>query len=301
MKPITKYLLLSSAHILSGQSSFAADEVGFDRALEALVKDSVSATVTSKKQKVAVLEFSDLNGQPCLFGKFLAEQISIGLVLSRETFTVVDRANLKSILSEHKLTEDGLIQPENAKKLGEFSGVDALLVGSATPTPSGYLVTVKVISTDKAEICGAAKGRLPKSPDFDASDPSEPNGAADGKVGMPRNEPQTEEEKLRAKVEAITGPIPAPPKIAKGAVLIQSDGNLVSAQWKLKKNADPNLLILMNSKTGAIVENSTKEVSEVTPPFQGAIIERRSVIYESNGQMMVADSGKSFTIVLLEK
>lgn len=172
MKPTMKSILLLSGFVLIGQT-YAADDSDFDRALETLVKDSVSATMASKKQKVAVLEFTDLNGQPSLFGKFLAEQISIGLVLSREQFTVVDRANLKSILSEHKLTEDGLIQPENAKKLGEFSGVDALLIGSATPTPSGYLVTVKVISTDKAEICGAAKGRLPKSSDFDSKESPE--------------------------------------------------------------------------------------------------------------------------------
>jgi curli biogenesis system outer membrane secretion channel CsgG len=45
---------------------------------------------------------------------------------------MVDRANIKSILAEHKLTEEGLVNPANAKKLGEFAGVDAILMGNVT-------------------------------------------------------------------------------------------------------------------------------------------------------------------------
>jgi len=42
--------------------------------------------------------------------------------MSKRDFSVLDRANLNSILAEHKLTAKGLVDPENAKKLGMFSG-----------------------------------------------------------------------------------------------------------------------------------------------------------------------------------
>jgi len=33
-------------------------------------------------------------------------------------------------MTEHKLTATGLVDPENAKKLGMFAGVDALVLGT---------------------------------------------------------------------------------------------------------------------------------------------------------------------------
>lgn len=143
----------------------AADD--FDAALDLLIENTASAIVDSSSSKVAVLDFRDFQDTVSPFSRYLAEQTSVGLVIARKGFTVVDRANLKSILEEAKLTEEGLIKPENAKKLGQFSGVDALVVGTLASTPSGHSVTVKIISTEKAEIVGAAKVKLPLNSDFD--------------------------------------------------------------------------------------------------------------------------------------
>lgn len=80
-----------------------------------------------------------------------------GKVIGQHDFSVLDRANLKNILDEHKLTATGLVDPDNAKKLGQFAGVDALILGTMILKPQGISLTAKVVTTDTAEIVGAAR------------------------------------------------------------------------------------------------------------------------------------------------
>ncbi|MEI9864887.1 MAG: CsgG/HfaB family protein [Limisphaerales bacterium] len=82
----------------------------------------------------------------------------------KRDFSVLDRANLKSILAEHKLTSTGLIDPDNAKKLGQFAGVDALILGTIIPRGQNISVTAKIITTDTAEIVGAGRAQFKADP-----------------------------------------------------------------------------------------------------------------------------------------
>ncbi len=112
------------------------------------------------KKKVAVLDFTDLQGGSSELGKYIAEQLTVNLVMGKRDFSVLDRANLKSILAEHKLTATGLVDPENAKKLGMFSGVDALILGTIIPKGPNTSLNAKIITTDTAEIVGAARAEF---------------------------------------------------------------------------------------------------------------------------------------------
>lgn len=120
------------------------------------------ALVAKGKKKVAVTDFVDLQGRPTELGRFLAEQLSVELV-NAPGISVMDRANLKSILAEHKLSEEGLINPETAKQLGQFAGVDVILIGTVTSLDANVAVTVKAISTDTAEIAAAGKTTFPRT------------------------------------------------------------------------------------------------------------------------------------------
>ena len=101
-------------------------------------------------KKVTVLDFTDLQGAQSELGRYIAEQLSVDLVMGKHDFAVLDRANLKSILAEHKLTAEGLVDPDNAKKLGQFAGVDALVIGNIIPMSSNVQLTVKIITTAAA-------------------------------------------------------------------------------------------------------------------------------------------------------
>ncbi len=139
-------------------SSVFAEPVDIDKELTTLADKLSSLIKEQGKKKVTVLDFTDLQGGSSELGRYIAEQVTVNLVMNKHDFSVMDRANLKSILAEHKLTAQGLVDPDNAKKLGMFAGVDALIVGNIIPKDESVSLTVKIITTDTAEIVGAARG-----------------------------------------------------------------------------------------------------------------------------------------------
>ena len=125
--------------------------------------DKIGKAIAAKGCKnVAALDFTDLQRQPTELGRFLSEQLTVEIVVTASV-SMVDRANIKSILAEHKLTEEGLVNPANAKKLGEFAGVDAILMGNVTVLDDGIVLMVKAISTSSAQIVAAGRIGFPKT------------------------------------------------------------------------------------------------------------------------------------------
>lgn len=108
-------------------------------------------------KRVAVIDFTDLQGGSSELGKYIAEQMTVDFAMTNRDFSILDRANLKRILAEHKLTALGLIDPDNAKKLGMFAGVDAIILGTIIPKGQSISLTAKIITTETAEIVGADK------------------------------------------------------------------------------------------------------------------------------------------------
>jgi TolB-like protein len=132
-----------------------------DTELSALSGQLAGKVKDQGKKKVTVLDFTDLQGTSSgELGKYIAEQLAVDLVMEKRDFSVLDRANLKKILAEHKLTATGLVDPDNAKKLGQFAGVDALIMGTIIPKNGTVSLTAKIITTDTAEIVGAAKAQF---------------------------------------------------------------------------------------------------------------------------------------------
>ena len=145
---------------------FATAAVGraqtLDQEMSGLADKMGKALVAKGCKNVAAVDFTDLQGQPTELGRFLSEQLTVEIVATGSV-SMVDRANIKSILAEHKLTEEGLVNPANAKKLGEFAGVDAILIGNATALDDGIVLMVKAISTASAQIVAAGRIKFPKT------------------------------------------------------------------------------------------------------------------------------------------
>src|ERR1019366_1370104 len=133
-----------------------------DQEMSGLADKLNKALVAKGCKNVAAIDFTDLQGQPTELGRYLSERLAVEIV-STGGVSMVDRANLKSILAEHKLTEEGLVNPANAKKLGEFAGVDAILIGNITALDDGVELMVKGISTASAQIIAAGRIKFPKT------------------------------------------------------------------------------------------------------------------------------------------
>lgn len=141
-------------------ASMLAEDSGMDKELSDLATKLATLTKDNAKKKVTVLDFTDLQGGASELGRYIAEELTVDLVMVKKDFSVLDRANLRKILAEHKLTASGLVDPENAKKIGRFAGVDALILGTIVPKGVKVALTAKIITTDTAEIVGAAKAEF---------------------------------------------------------------------------------------------------------------------------------------------
>ena len=109
------------------------------------------------------MDFTDLQGNITELGRFIAEEISADFAMTAKGFEVIDRNHLKTILTEHKLSMSGLVDPNTVKKLGQIAGVDAIITGSVTPFGDSIRISCKVIATDTARMITAAKGDIAKT------------------------------------------------------------------------------------------------------------------------------------------
>jgi TolB-like protein len=118
----------------------------------------------SGRKRVAVVDFTDLQGNVTELGRYLAEELSGALVNDARGFRVIDRAHLKAILQEHKLAATGLIDPETARQLGKIAGVDTLVTGTITSAFGDTVrVMVKALDVSTAEIIGQSTVDIPKT------------------------------------------------------------------------------------------------------------------------------------------
>lgn len=132
--------------------------------LSATMADQISQ---AGKKSIAVVDFTDLEGNATELGRFLAEEFAVSLASSGKGFEVVDRSNLRTILQEHKLAASGLIDPATAKKLGQIAGVDALVTGTLTPFGDSVRLACKILDTSTARVIGGARGDIPRTKAID--------------------------------------------------------------------------------------------------------------------------------------
>jgi TolB-like protein len=135
----------------------------YEREIKALASTLATSISNHGKKVIAVVDFTDLQGNANELGRFVAEELSGDLIGTAKRFDVVDRAHLKSIIAEHKLSMSGLVDPATIKKLGKIAGADALVTGSLTPFGDTIRISCKAIDTTTAKVIGVAKGDIAKT------------------------------------------------------------------------------------------------------------------------------------------
>jgi TolB-like protein len=115
------------------------------------------------KKSVAVVDFTDLQGNVTELGRYLAEQMSVALALTDQGIEVIDRNHLKAILQENKLGTSGLIDPSTALKLGQLAGVQVLVTGTLTPFGDSVQLAMKALDSTTARIVAASTTDVAKT------------------------------------------------------------------------------------------------------------------------------------------
>ncbi|CAK8720852.1 MAG: TolB amino-terminal domain-containing protein [Candidatus Electronema aureum] len=144
-------------------SLLVSSAFGYEKEIEELSAQMAEKIAGKGKKTVAVVDFTDLEGNVTQLDQFIAEEFSVALASAGKGFRVIDRTRLKSIIKENKLAATGLIDPATASKLGKIAGVDALVTGTLTPFGDNVRLTVKVLDSETADIIDSAKSNFAKT------------------------------------------------------------------------------------------------------------------------------------------
>jgi len=132
---------------------------GLEDQLQNLTDQIIGKMDQSGRQKIAIIEFSNLDGQITEFGKFLAEELITRLFMTNR-FEVVERQMLNKVLAEQDLGTSGLIDDESAVSLGKILGVQAIVSGSITDMGSFLKINSRLISTENGSLFSVASVKI---------------------------------------------------------------------------------------------------------------------------------------------
>ncbi len=149
--------------ILIGCSSSIKNKTAAPPTLDSQLDDLVSQIILSlsqnQKSKIAIIEFSDIQGKVSNLGRYLAEELTTRLYLTGK-FEVVERQLLNKILQEHQLTLSGIIDENSAVELGKILGIDAIATGSITDLGSSVKVNARLISAESGKVFSVASVKI---------------------------------------------------------------------------------------------------------------------------------------------
>lgn len=147
---------------------------------------------TTEKPKIAVVDFTDLEGRVSNLGRLLSEELISRLFLAGN-FRVVERLLLNKTIEEHKLQLQGLVEPRSAKELGKLLGADAIVCGTLADVGDSVRVNARLISTETGEVLSVAmltlqKDKLAKVSGGNMGEAGGALRAVGGKVKLPYRE-----------------------------------------------------------------------------------------------------------------
>lgn len=132
-----------------------------DYRLQELTKQIVVSLSQQQKSKIAVIEFSDLEGNVTQLGRYVSEELITRLFRTGK-FEVIERQLLRKVLQEHELRMSGIVDEHSAKELGRILGVDAIATGSVSDLGSSVKINARLISTETGKIFAVAAVNVEK-------------------------------------------------------------------------------------------------------------------------------------------
>ncbi|NQT65292.1 MAG: hypothetical protein HQ554_03835 [FCB group bacterium] len=136
-------------------------KITLDNQMSKLTSQIISSFNQSDVQKIAIIEFADLEGNVTQLGRFIAEEL-ITRIFTSGKFEVVERNLLQKVLEEQQLGMTGYIDQETAISLGRILGVDAIITGSITDLGSNVKINARLISTETGSVFAVASVQVYK-------------------------------------------------------------------------------------------------------------------------------------------
>ena len=134
----------------------------YEESLKQLAEGVVAEAVKAKRNRLAVLDFTDAKGAVTPIGQFLAEELSTQILVSGE-LKVADHTLVDATLKKFHVTQLEPAQGNGVKQAAKVLQTDVFLTGSFSDSPEGFRVTVKLLSPSTMHSLGATRGAIPKT------------------------------------------------------------------------------------------------------------------------------------------
>ncbi len=112
-----------------------ATAVGQGPKLDETAKQLSKQMAKAKIKSVVTTDFTTLDGGVSPEGRILTARLTDYWASHGEKFSIVESSKLDAFLAEQKITLKDLDNSESLRKMGTALNVDALVVGTVTPTP----------------------------------------------------------------------------------------------------------------------------------------------------------------------
>lgn len=145
------------------QNSTQSQEPGLEEYIRRLAVEIADQMKQRQIKKIAIDDFTDLNGYKSALGDFISEELVTSFYTQGlGNFDVIERRELARVLKEQKLGSTGLLNKETIAKIGEILGVEAIVTGSIAYLGSYIKINARMIGVDNAKIFAAAASKIPK-------------------------------------------------------------------------------------------------------------------------------------------
>ncbi|MEM7160994.1 MAG: CsgG/HfaB family protein [Bacteroidota bacterium] len=141
-----KYFYLFVLMMLS--SSIHAEK--YERSLQEIAQEIALLVEKRGFEKVAILNFQSINDSQEHVSKPLTEDFSVHFTNATHSLKIYDRQHIEALTNELKLQQSGLMAPQTAKKIGSFTGVEAIVIGNYAVHKNKVKLWIKVIETESA-------------------------------------------------------------------------------------------------------------------------------------------------------
>lgn len=144
------------------QAKPMADDNSLDSQLDKLGQEISGSLSQQTKSKIAVIEFTDLNGNGTNLGKYLAEELTTKLFTSGK-FQVIERRLIEKILKEQQLSMTGVVDEKTAMKVGSLLGANVIATGTTADLGTSIKINARTISVERGTVLSVASVMISKN------------------------------------------------------------------------------------------------------------------------------------------
>ena len=153
--------MVQRQEIVSAQPGKVGERSGITDSMDDLTQQLLNCELGEAKPRITVIDFSDLDGNECERGKFVAEELLMSLFKTGR-FEVIERRLLTKLLQQHELNMSGLVDEDSACKSGKLLGVDYIVTGTVAEAANWLNINARLISIQTGSILAMGSAKLGK-------------------------------------------------------------------------------------------------------------------------------------------